>query len=128
MHWSPNELSAFFGSSVLPPQSADLPHIIRFEDDMISGELWIRPNQNDSLVIVHRQGGRQELFEFSVPCKMIRTDILSGGTPALSFYSGEVAKTEECRLYITKNKESRFAFYPGLRSAWNNKNAESGPL
>ena len=52
---------------------------------------------------------------------MIRTDILTGGTPALFFYSGELARTEECWLYITKDKEGRLAFYPALRSAWNNK-------
>ncbi len=125
MRWSPKELSGFFGSSIAPPPSRGVPHILRFKDDLISGELWIRSKKNEMLVMVRRASTRQELFEFSVPCKMIKTDILTGGTPALFFFAGDVAKTEECWLYITKDKERWFAFYPAMRSAWNNKTART---
>ena len=115
MHWSTQELSAFFASPVLPPETSDLPHKLRFEDELISGELWINPEENYALVMVYRGSGRQELFEFSVPCRLIKSDVLTGGTPALFFFTGELARTEDCSLYITKDKESQFAFYPALR-------------
>src|SRR5712691_797318 len=114
MHWSTQELSAFFASPVLPPETSDLPHKLRFEDELISGELWINPEENYALVMVYRGSGRQELCEFSVPCRLIKSDVLTGGTPALFFFTGELARTEDCSLYITKDKESQFAFYPAL--------------
>jgi hypothetical protein len=119
MHWSAQELSAFFESPVLPPESPDLPHTLRFEDDLICGEFWIHPKENYALVTVRRGMGRQDLFEFSVPCRMIKTDVLSGGTPAVFFFTGEIARTEDCSLHIAKNTGRQFAFYPALRAVSN---------
>jgi len=117
MHWSSEHLSAFFGSSVLSPTAPEHPYTIGFEDDLISGELFVQPAGGYALVRVRRGRSRQDLFEFSVPCQMIKPDVLTGGIPGIFFFTGEAARMEDCSLCITKDSEGRFAFYPALRPA-----------
>jgi hypothetical protein len=112
MRWSPEDLSTFFGSPVSQPDQPDAPHTIRFADDLISGQVWVRPNHNDVTVSVRRRGGG-DLFEVSVPCRLIKSDNLSGGIPALFFFEVEAATMEQCRLYIARD-HGAFAFYPML--------------
>ena len=119
MEWSSDEVSVFLGSPVQPQERPNLPHVTRFEDDLVWGELLVHPTEHYAIVIVRRPNTFQELVEFSVPCRKIKTDKLSEGLDGLFFFSGESTRTEDCWLYITKDKSGRFAFYPAVRKVWN---------
>jgi hypothetical protein len=117
MDWSPDEVSAFLGKPVLQEQ-INLPHVVRFEDDLIWGELWVHAAEDYAIVMVRRPNSHQELVEFSVPCRKIATKKVSSGDDGLFFFVGDGMREEDCWLYITKDKSGRLAFYPAVHRVW----------